>query len=179
MSPPGDTGHTRPAAAEPLDIAALARRFATVFPQHDAAAGTLALALYRLLAQGAPVTWATLARCAGRPEGEVRATMGAWPGLFEEPEGVTGCGGLSIRRVSSHRMEVAGRVLWARCAWDTLFLPAVLGTEAQVSSVCGVTGAPVRLHVRPQVVEMLEPAGTLLSMVEPQAAMKADLTQHF
>lgn len=167
------------AVADGPDIPALARRFAALFPQHDASAGALALALYRLLAQGAPVAWSALAHQMGRPESEVRATVGAWPGLFEEPEGVTGCGGLSIRRVSSHRMVVEGRVLWARCAWDTLFLPGVLGREAEVSSVCGVTGAPVHLRVTPQAVESLEPVGTLLSMLEPQAEMKSDVTQHF
>ena len=41
----------------------------------------------------------------------------------------------------SHRFEVAGRTLYTWCAWDSLFLPQILGQEAEVESTCPLTAA--------------------------------------
>jgi alkylmercury lyase len=168
-----------PAESVGVDIAALARRFAAVFPHLDAREGALAVTLYRLLARGEPVPWARLAERTGRPEAELRPVVSGWPGVDEEAAGLTGFGGLSIRPVSGHELEVAGRTLYARCAWDTLFLPGLLGQPAQVRSICPQTGAPVRLRVEPQRVAALEPPGALLSLLEPRPGMTDDLTRHF
>ena len=39
------------------------------------------------------------------------------------------------------------------CAWDTLFLPALLGETAEVRSTCPVTGSVVELVVAPDAVK--------------------------
>lgn len=167
------------AESSPVDIPALARRFAAVFPHLDARTGALAVTLYRLLALGEPVPWARLAAEAQRPEADVRTIVAGWPAVIEEAEGLVGFGGLSVRRISSHVMVVAGRTLYTRCAWDTLFLPAVLDASADVTSVCGVTGAPVRLRVEPERLVAAQPPEMRLSMLEPHAGMRDDLPQHF
>jgi alkylmercury lyase len=167
------------APAPTLDVPALALRFQAVFPHLDARSGAVALALYRLLARGVPLSWAALAESTGRPEPALRALVAGWPGVYEESGALTGFGGLSVRPVSRHTVRAGGRTLYARCAWDALFLPGVLGERLEVASSCAVTGVPVRLSVAPERVLALEPAGTLLSLREPEPAMLADLTQHF
>lgn len=169
-------------ASAAIDILALARRFSRLFPHLDARTGAVAVTLYRLLARGAPVRWAALAESTGLEESALREIVGGWPGVYEEPGGLTGFGGLSVRDVSPHTLRVPGPppcTLHARCAWDTLFLPGVLDQPAEVRSLCGETGKPVRLTVTPAAVTYLEPPSTVLSMVEPREAMVADLTQHF
>jgi alkylmercury lyase len=44
--------------------------------------------------------------------------------------------GLSVIDVGDHRIHVDGRSLWARCAFDALFLPELLGERARVTSRC-------------------------------------------
>jgi len=173
-----------PAAADParagrVDVEALAARFVAVFPHLDARSAAVALALYRLLAQGQPVPWPALARATGWEEAALRALVGGWPGVFEEAAALTGFGGLSIRPVSRHRLTLAGRTLHTRCAWDTLFLPALLGGTAEVESACALTGVPVRLTVSAERAESREIPAPWLSMLAPDPGMVADLTQHF
>src|SRR6266436_6504449 len=81
---------------------------------------------------------------------------------------------------SNLTMRVDGRELYAWCAWDTLFLPALLGTSVEVESSCRVTGAPVRLMVTPRGVESAEPAGLSVSFLLPEAeAMNANVITSF
>lgn len=165
--------------ADRTDLSALAQRFAAVFPHLDARTGRVAVTLYRLLARGAPVPWATLTAGTGLEEPALRGIVGAWPGVYEDARGLTGFGGLSVGAVTRHALRVRGRTLHARCAWDTLFIPGVLGEIAEVRSACAQTDAPVRLTVTPQAVTRREPPGAVLTMLEPHADMRADLTQHF
>jgi alkylmercury lyase len=161
------------------ELDALAQRFVALFPQMNPTGARVVTALYRLLGQGAPVSWRTLAGVTGQEEPALKALLARWPGVYEEPRGLTGFGGLSVRAVSNHRLVVGGRTLFARCAWDTLFLPRLLGAPAQVSSTCAETGTPVRLTVTPRAVERLAPRDTCVSMLPPEPGMAADLTQHF
>lgn len=180
------TTHEADAGPDPgFDVDALAGRFRAVLPHTAARSAPLARALYRLLADGEPVTWDALARAAeaaGVPDaspGELQATVRGWPGLYEEPEGITGFGGLSIRPVSQHRLLVDGRPLYTRCAWDLLFLPELLGRTLAATSLCAETGATVRLEVGPEAVRALSPPGAVLSMVAPRPEMAEDLTSLF
>ena len=79
-----------------------------------------------------------------------------------------------------HRLRVDGRNLYAWCAWDTLFLPALLGTGVEVESSCRATGAPVRLTVTPHNVEPAEPTELSVSFLLPEAeAMSANIITSF
>jgi hypothetical protein len=40
---------------------------------------------------------------------------------------VLGFGGLAVAPMH-HRLEVDGRTLWTRCAWDSLFVPEIQGS---------------------------------------------------
>jgi alkylmercury lyase len=79
-----------------------------------------------------------------------------------------------------HKLRIGGRTLFAWCAWDTLFLPALLGTCADVVSACQASGASVRLSVSPEALESADPAELQVSFVLPQAEeLRADVITRF
>src|SRR2546422_6561781 len=52
--------------------------------------------------------------------------------VYPDDEGrVLGFGGLAAAPMH-HRLEVDGRTLWTWCAWDSLFIPEILGKRARV-----------------------------------------------
>jgi alkylmercury lyase len=79
----------------------------------------------------------------------------------------------------SHSLVVDGVQLYAWCAWDTLFLPAVLETEARVRSVDPNDGAPVRLSVTPAGVRSCEPESVVLSFLVPDGPLGEDVVTTF
>jgi alkylmercury lyase len=155
----------------------LADAVAAALPDLDPAGQRLAIALYRLLAAGRPVATADLAAATGLGEPEVARTLRSWPAVFTDSQDrVTGFWGLAITELSpAHRYESGGQVLYAWCAWDTLFLPGRLGQAAHVTSACPVTGNLITLTVTPAgvtgtshpeaVVSFLTPGGTFNSQV--------------
>jgi alkylmercury lyase len=147
----------------------LADAVAGALPDLDPAGQRLAIALYRLLAAGRPVAPADLAAAAGLGEPEVAGTLRSWPAVFTGSQGrVTGFWGLAISELSpAHRYESGGRVLYAWCAWDTLFLPGRLGRAARVTSACPVTGELIQLTVTPDGVTGTSHQGAAVSFLMP------------
>ncbi len=74
-----------------------------------------------------------------------------------------------------HRFEVNGRALTTWCAVDTLFLPAMLGQPASVTSQSPVAGTEVRLIVGPEGVRTLDPPSATISI--PDADYDASNTE--
>lgn len=139
----------------------------------------LALALLRLLADGAPVTTAALAEATGRRPGDVAAQVERWPNVARDEDGaVVGFSGLTLRP-TAHAFEVGGRPLHTWCAWDTLFLPAMLGTTAHVRSTCAVTKAAVELVVAPDGIELARPGRLYVSFPPLAATDTADIIGSF
>lgn len=68
-----------------------------------------------------------------------------------------------------HRFTVNGRTLWTWCAWDSLFIPEILGETARIESSDPGTGEVVRLTVSPTRVEAVEPEGAVVSFLLPDA----------
>ena len=157
-------GGGRSARAD-LDELAVAIRAAR--PRFDAEEQRVALALYRLLAAGVPVSASALAARTGTPVARVAELLGAWPEVFRDDERhVVAFGGLSLEP-STHRFVVDSRQLYTWCAWDALFLPELLGRTAAVSSECPTTGDVIELTVKPGGVDRLVPSGAVLSMRAP------------
>ncbi len=146
----------RPATEmSPADIDALALALHDTFPARED--GPLALGLVRLLSAGQAVSPAALARAVDRGEREVAERLDDWPNIERDQRpGIVGFSGLSLR-ATAHRFRVGDRKLYAWCAWDTLFLPALLDETARVSSKCPVTGADVELVVSPRGVQSTSP----------------------
>ena len=141
----------------------LAAELIAAAPPLDEHEQRLALGVYRLLAQGEPVAAGSLAENVGLPIEEVKRALGDWAGIFmDEKDRVIGFLGLSIRTMA-HRLTVAGHTLYAWCAFDTLFLPELLGERAEVQSQCPTTGRQITLAVEGTEVMSLQPADTVLS----------------
>lgn len=66
-----------------------------------------------------------------------------------------------------HEFRVNGRNLFAWCALDAVFLPALLGQAAAVKSKCPATGDDIRLTITPEGIKAVDPPGTVLSVVIP------------
>ncbi|HEY6363769.1 MAG TPA: organomercurial lyase [Candidatus Binatia bacterium] len=86
---------------------------------------------------------------------------------FDEDGNLVGIAGLSQKK-HSHRFQVNGHILSTWCAWDTLFLPALLKHNAKVESVCPTTKSRILLTLSPERVEGYEPANVVLSIVLPE-----------
>ncbi len=162
------------------DVQAVATHLHEIFPTLDATGQRLSLALYRELARGAPVALPRLASLLELRADEVGRRLQAWPGVFfDDAQRVIGYWGLTLSR-STHRLRVDGRDLYTWCAWDTLFLPALLDTKADVLSVCRGSGEPVELTVGPSAVESAHPAGLWVSFLLPETeAVRANPVASF
>ncbi len=156
-----------------IDLDGVAASIVGSFPTLDLFEQQLSLELYRLLAEGQPVRRATLAERLGVPVEIVNGILGGWPGVFSDSQQrVVGYWGLAIPAAyaSPHRLTIDGRRLSAWCAWDTLFLPQLLGQTAEVESSSPASGVTMRLTVTPENVARVDPAGTKMSFLLPDAA---------
>lgn len=123
--------------------------------------------LLRLLANGAPVSVAEIARFTGRSEDAVRAALAAWPDTeYDETGQVVGYG--ITLNPTPHRFVVAGIEVYTWCALDTLVFPGLLGRSARVESPCHASGVPVTMTVHPtDGVADLAPGTAVVSLVVP------------
>jgi alkylmercury lyase len=160
-------------AANKIDLDGLVTDVLQLFPALGLVEQRLSFTLYRLLAQGLPVPRATLAQNTGIPISTVSQILDGWPGVFSDPRGnIVGYWGLALPEAykGPHRFTIGDRTLSAWCAWDTLFLPQLLGQVAHVESISPASGATVRLTVSAARVEQVEPAGAQMSFLLPDAA---------
>src|SRR2546425_4272538 len=132
----------------------------------------LGLEMYRQLARGEPVSRAELARALEAPTDTVEELLGR-PNLksltyTDEGGQIIGFGGLAVREMP-HRFKVDGRTLYTWCAWDSLFIPVILGVAAEVESPVPGSSAPVRLSVAPDGVNRLGPRPAAISFLLPSA----------
>jgi Alkylmercury lyase len=111
-----------------------------------------ALALYRELAKGDVVDEAQLGRALGISTADSRLVLqrsAIKRFVYPDREGrVLGFGGLAVAPMH-HRFEVDGRELSTWCAWDSLFIPEILGRPARITSADPESGKAVRLVVAP------------------------------
>jgi alkylmercury lyase len=149
-------------------------------PTRDPGAQAVGLALLRTLAKGEPVSEQALAAASGASEPTIRDALESWPGAFRDEDGrVVGFMGLSVTEFGEHRIELGGRTLTAWCAWDTLFLPELLGGPARVLSRCPVTDEQISLTIGPDGPTNVQPAGTVLSFLTPERPFDADVVRSF
>jgi alkylmercury lyase len=89
--------------------------------------------------------------------------------IYSDDQGrVLGFGGLAAAPMH-HRFEVDGRTLSTWCAWDSLFIPEILGRPARVTSPDPESSEVVRLVVTPDRIESVEPDGAVISFIAPDA----------
>jgi len=147
---------------------ALANYLPTFSPEDQ----RVAVTLYRELAKGQPVDAAQLGRALGVAPAEARGFLNRDSikvFVYPDDEGrVLGFGGLAAAPMH-HRLEVDGRTLWTWCAWDSLFIPEILGKRARVVSPDPDTGELVQLVLTPDEIESAEPQNAVVSFLLPDA----------
>jgi alkylmercury lyase len=155
----------------PLNVLdTLAESLAGTFPACDDA--PLARRLLRELAQGRPVSISTI-------DQRAHAVVARWPNVEYDDEGhVVAFSGLSLTP-TAHRLAVGEHGLFTWCAWDTLFLPAILDQSATVRSRCPISGTDVRLTVAPNGIVDVDPAALWVSFPPPTTASTTDITGTF
>jgi alkylmercury lyase len=150
-------------------VAQLATELVRASPKLDPTQQRVALMLYRLLADGRPVPAQRLADQASLALSEVRSLLAEWPGTFLDDDGaVIGFWGMALSGMP-HVMRFDGHAIQAWCAWDTLFLPALIGKTVKVESRCISTGAAIALTVKATGTRDLSPPGVALSFQHPRA----------
>jgi len=131
-----------------------------------------AVALYRELAKGRPVDDAQLGRALELSTAEAHALLERDPMkclIYSDSLGrVLGFGGLAAAPMH-HRFEVDGHDLSTWCAWDSLFIPQILGRPARVRSQDPESNELVRLVVTPERIESVEPNEAVISFIRPDA----------
>jgi alkylmercury lyase len=132
----------------------------------------LGVEIYRQLAEGQPVAPSRLAQALRVATSEVAALLqrpNLKPLTYADQQGrVIGFGGLAVQ-VMPHRFVVDGRTLYTWCAWDSLFIPGILGRKADVESLAPESGARIRLTVAPNGVQHVEPESAVMSFLLPSA----------
>jgi alkylmercury lyase len=161
------------------DRTEIAERLACCAEELDASEQQAALALFRMLAEGAPVEQARLADRLGLDDVDLTARLSRRPGVHLDPDGrIVAFEGLSVVE-TAHRLQVDGRTLYAWCAWDTLFLPELIGRPASVESTCPATGEPITLRVEPEGPRDVAPATAVLSFLLPDGGLGGDTIATF
>ena len=158
----------------------VAKAVIDAFPKLSAAEQHAALALYRLLAKGRSVTAEQLSAASAVPVPAVHDMLAKWHGVQRNGDGaVTAFWGLTLSK-TKHRFRVDGQDLHTWCAWDTLFLPPLLGAMGEVESACPGSGEAIRLRVGPRGVEAVHPETAVLSFVTPtEADVERNLIETF
>jgi alkylmercury lyase len=158
----------------------LADKIVSAMPKLESAERRIAVGLYRLLAEGGPVSPGRLAETLNLSESIVGDTLSKWPGVYYDDTGaVVGFWGLALAAISPHRFRVDGRTMYTWCAWDSMFIPGILGKIARVESTDPLTKEKISLVVEPEGVKKLEPADTVVSFLAPNGVFDADVIQSF
>ena len=111
----------------------------------------LLIKMWRTLGQGQPVTHEMTAQIAeglGIPFERADAFLRQITER-DSNDNIIGLLGLSLNQEWAHRLIINGRPFRTWCAWDTLFLPAMLGETVVVESESPLSGTLVRLTVTP------------------------------
>jgi alkylmercury lyase len=146
------------------NLHALAKRFAEMFDD-DKRVQRLSAEIYRQLADGQPVTAAALAGSLDSTIEDVRTAWGKLPSFyigFDDEGRVIEWLGFGLDG-GNNRFRIRGHAMHAWCAWDALFLPQIIGDDAQVEANDPETGAPISLTVSPKGVRIARPAGTVMT----------------
>jgi alkylmercury lyase len=166
-----------------LSLDELAASIVKCFPVLSLLEQRLSLELYRLLAEGQPVPRTVLAERLAVSLEAVNRILDSWPGVSSDTERrIVGYWGLSIPTAygSPHTIKMNRQLLSAWCAWDTLFLPQLVGQTAEIESVGAAGYGIVRLTVTPERVEQVEPVGAQMFILLPDTQeMQKDVVTSF
>ncbi len=112
--------------------------------------------------RGKPVTPAVLRASLQVSQNELEHRLAKLPEIeFDRAGNIVGLGVTLVP--TSHRFQIGGKLLYTWCAFDTVLFPPSLHVEAQVQSMCPVTGQPITFVATPE--------GTVLELVQASSVM--------
>jgi len=163
----------------PKDLSQLSRFFIHTFPEMNPREQRLARTLYQLLALGEAVSLTRLAEQLDQPRDCIKTTLDQWGGIFyNDANEVIGFWGIAVGEMR-HRMVMAGKMSYAWCAWDTLFIPELVGTTANISSLCATTEQTIKLTVTPEGIRDFDPNTRVSFLLPDEEKVNEDLTSNF
>lgn len=116
---------------------------------------------------GCPVSHQQLADACAIALPEVNRLLKTWIAIYYDDLGnIIRFWGLTLNE-TPHKLLIDGRELYAWCAWDTLFLPALMGKAVQVVSHCASSNVPIQLSIDRKHIMSLTPDNAVLSFVMP------------
>ena len=157
----------------------LADKLVGAVPRFDPTSQRVAVKLYRLLAEGNPVPVEHLAKTLKLPGNTVTEVLSRYPVFYDDQGAVVGFGGLTVAEMPPHLFRVQGRTLYTWCAWDSLFIPGVLGKAADVTSHDPITHSEISLTVAPDGVKHVSPESTVVSFLTPDRTFDRNVIVNF
>ena len=153
---------------------------ASACPDLGAEEQQVAVAVFRLLATGEPVSVPALGAATGRPAEQVETTLWSWPAVFrDDHDQVVGFTGLSITEMPPHRIRHAGVDLYAWCAWDPLFLARIIG-DLEVATQDPVSGELITYRIAGDgTISDASHADAVLSFLRPDRRWDDDVMTTF
>jgi alkylmercury lyase len=127
-------------------------------------------ALINLTSMGEhPVEIERLAAAIGRPPEEAVALAQQWA-RARVADGLIHFD-LESGPFSRYRVEIGTRVMHiGGCAPDLFMAVLVTGMSIRVESICPTTGTTIRVALSPDGVELVEPSGTVIAVLNPRAS---------
>src|SRR5438309_11063851 len=160
-----------------VSIKELAEKIVGAIPQSDPVSRQAAVRLYRLLAEGKPVSIGRLANALDLPGETVSEVLSRYTAFYDDQGAVIGFGGLTVAEMPPHLFLVEGRTLYTWCAWDSLFIPGILGKAAEVTSRDPITRTPI--SVAPDGVKHVRPESAVVSFLTPDRTFDCDVIVNF
>lgn len=162
-----------------VDLDRLADEVAAALPRLDANQRRVGVAVYRLMAAGQPASPEHVASLVEMPVEHVATLLQGLPTATVTDGAVTAFLGLQSDP-GRHRLLFDQRLLATWCAWDTLFLPGLIGRAGRAESHCPVTGDLVTVEVDPVLgVTSASPEGALLSFLAHPEPFEGDVIVGF
>ncbi len=152
---------------------------AAALPSLDGDQRRVGLAVYRLLVEGRPATAAAVAEQLGELVGTVTPVLATLPTATVSNGAIVAFLGLQ-RAEGRHVLCFGDATLATWCAWDTLFLPGLVGRAAVARSRCPTTGEEVVVEVDPvSGVTAAMPGDAVLSFLVHPAPFDGDVVAGF
>lgn len=158
----------------------MAKLFISQYPVPSEQEQAVSLKLFHLLAEGTPVDVNSLAESVSLSQSTVKEMIQKWPDVYYDGEQhIIGYGGLTFKP-TKHKIMFDNRTLYTWCAWDTLFLPAILGKTLEIESHCPIDDSIVKIRVNQEGVKSIEPKEAVISFMLPsKECIQKDIQSNF
>lgn len=140
----------------------------------------LARTVYQQLAQGKPLSLEKLAGILEQAVEAIKQKLAQWGSVFYNDTGeIIGFLGIAVDE-THHHLQMNGITSYAWCAWDTLFIPELVGATALVTSSCATTpNETITLTVTPQGIRSAQPDIWLSFLLPDKKSVQENVTTSF